>query len=333
MHHPDRCNFCGICLSECKFVGISAEDAPNEVKKLAEGEAPDWLDKCVTCFACEERCPNQAGPFFRLAARMEESGRYFSPEMVDAMHAHFAVKGEFTPPRVAGRAASLCTIYTFLPPETFTGALFEGLPVLKGRFFFCHIVYLHMGNLTHSQEEAPRTIERLAATGASEIVFVHEDCYAMIKEAKDRGAPVPFKPIHLYEHLLERLSENRAKIRPLNMKAAFQRPCAQRLAPEKDAILDEIFALIGVTRVERKFDRENAICCGENPGGALAARAPLIEMRGANIEDARSNGADAMVFLCPVCISAMGQQVRDSGLPTIFLVDLCRMALGEIEVP
>lgn len=333
MHHPDRCNFCGICLSECKFVGISAEDAPGEVKKLAEGAAPEWLSKCVTCFACEERCPTKAGPFFRLVKRMEESGRYFSPEMVDAMHAHFAVKGEFTPPRVTGRAASLCTIYNFLPPETFTGLLFDGLPILKGRFFFCHIVYLHMGNLTHSEEEAPRTIERLAATGASEIVFVHEDCYAMIKAAQDRGVEIPFRPIHLYEHLLERLTENRDKIRPLNMKIAFQRPCAQRLAPEKDALLDEIFALICVTRVERKYDRDGAVCCGENPGGALTARAPLVDMRGENIEDARAAGASAMVFLCPVCMSAMGQAVRDAGVSTIFLVDLCRMAIGETPVP
>lgn len=333
MHHPERCNFCGICLSECNFVGIPAQDAPDEVKKLAQGEAPEWLDKCVTCFACEERCPNQAGPFFRLVARMEESGRYFSPEMVDAMHAHFAVKGDFTPPRVTGRAASLCTIYNFLPPETFTGALFDGLPLLRGRFFFCHIVYLHMGNLSHSQEEAPRTIERLAATGASEIVLVHEDCYAMIMEAKDRGVEVPFRPVHIYEHLLERLKENSSKIKPLGIKVAFQRPCAQRLAPEKDALLDEIFELVGVTRVARKFDRENAVCCGENPGGALAARAPLIDLRKDNIEDAKKAGATAMAFLCPVCLSAMGQDARDGGLETCFIVDLCKMALGEIPAP
>ncbi len=334
MHHPERCTFCGKCLSGCRFVGISPKDAPAEVKRLAAGEAPEWLAKCVTCFACEERCPENAGPFFRLAQRMEESGRYFSPEMTDAMHAHFAVKGEFVPPKVSGRAASLCTIYSFLPPETFSGRLWDGVPLLKGRFFFCHIVYLHMGNLRHTVDEMPRTIERLAATGASEIVFVHEDCWAMICEAKERGIPVPFKPVHLYEHLWEKLNENRDAIRPLNIALAFQRPCAARFAPEKDALLDEIFRMMGVTRVERQFDRENAVCCGENPGGALDPRKVLAgEHRAANIADAKAHGATGMAFLCPVCVSAMGKETAEAGLSPIFIVDLCRMALGEIPAP
>jgi Fe-S oxidoreductase len=331
MHHPDRCTFCGECLSGCRFLGISSEDAPEAVKSLADGATPDWLGKCVTCFSCEERCPNQAGPFFLMVKRMEESGRYFPPEMVDAMHAHFSPKDEFNPPKVSGRAASLCTIYPYLPPETFTGALFDGIPLLRGRFFFCHLLYLHMGNASRSVNELPAFIERLAATGASEIVLVHEDCYAMIREARDRGIRVPFKPVHLYEHLLEKLAENRGRIRPLNRVMAFQRPCAQRFSPEKEALLDEIFSMIGVTRAARSFDRANSLCCGENPGGAMTARLPLVDLRRDNIKDALAAGASGMVFLCPVCISAMGGEVRAAGLSTVFITDLCRMAMGEIQ--
>ena len=51
------------------------------------------------------------------------------------------------------------------------------------------------------------------------------------------------------------------------MKIAYQRPCSNRLVPETPHFVDATLELIGVARVERKYDGENALCCG---GGLLA---------------------------------------------------------------
>jgi hypothetical protein len=37
-----------------------------------------------------------------------------------------------------------------------------------------------------------------------------------------------------------------------------------------------------------------------------------------------------MVFLCPGCYWLMSGQCEDRGLASMFIIDLCRMALGEL---
>jgi len=59
------------------------------------------------------------------------------------------------------------------------------------------------------------------------------------------GMEIPFKPVHLYEHLLYKLAALEEDIRPLGVSMAFQRPCAARFSPEKEPLLDEIFRRIG----------------------------------------------------------------------------------------
>ena len=52
------------------------------------------------------------------------------------------------------------------------------------------------------------------------------------------------------------------------MKVAYQRPCASRYTPEKDPLVNEIFELIGVERVEPSVrGRINALCCGVEVAG------------------------------------------------------------------
>lgn len=327
--HPEKCDFCGECLAACRHIGIDPKKAGDEVKALAEGKAPDWLSKCITCLSCNERCPTGANPFFLVARRMEEAQACLPGELTAAMHAHFSPKPGFTPAPVEGRALSVCTIYSVLPPETFRGKLFDGMPVLKGRGFFCHVLHLHTGGLSYSAKELKPFIERLAATGASEIVFAHDDCYAMVNLARQEGIEIPFTPIHILAFLRDKLLEHKDEIRPLNKTVAYQRPCASRLSPEKEEIVDEIFSLVGATRAARAYDRENALCCGENGGGAIPSRAGMAEWQKANIEDARKAGAELMACLCPMCMGGLGPEAKAAGLPLVSVVDLVKNALGE----
>ena len=51
-------------------------------------------------------------------------------------------------------------------------------------------------------------------------------------------------------------------ITKLNKKIAYQRPCISRYAHDLEPMLDELFQVIGVHRVARKYDRQDALCCG-----------------------------------------------------------------------
>jgi Fe-S oxidoreductase len=329
MYREDRCDLCGQCLASCRFLGFDPETAKTAMRELAQGAHPEWLTRCATCYSCVEACPNQADPFSLILRRMEEAGTYFPKEMVMAVHAHFSPKGEYNPPKLSGRVFSACTINAALA-GSLEGRLFDGAEILKGRHVFCNILYTHMGNASLFEDAVEGVIQRLASTGAEEIVFLHDDCYTMIALAREKGVHIPFKAVHILEYLAGYLREHAGDIRPLGAPVAYQRPCASRYTPEKDVFLDEIFARTGVTRVAREYDRENALCCLQNTGDMLPARKELAAWRDKNIGDAVRHGARALVYLCPICREALGKKAEEAGLAQVMITDLARMALGEI---
>jgi Fe-S oxidoreductase len=142
---------------------------------------------------------------------------------------------------------------------------------------------------------------------------------------------VPFKVTHIVEYMKDYLKSHPERISPINRKIAYQRPCASRYSSEIEPALDELFDLIGVERVERKYDRESALCCG----GLFSRIYPdrIKPLMGANIKDAVDSGGEAMVFLCPLCMTTLAGPAGDAGLKPIFISQLARMALGELPFP
>jgi hypothetical protein len=57
------------------------------------------------------------------------------------------------------------------------------------------------------------------------------------------------------------------------------------------------------------------------------ARAQEIQAR--NLDDAKDAGAEAVTFLCPVCVRGLGAGSSQRGMDIYMLSDLCRLALGE----
>jgi Fe-S oxidoreductase len=115
------------------------------------------------------------------------------------------------------------------------------------------------------------------------------------------------------------------------MKAAYQRPCSNRLIPETQPLVDEIFRRTGVERVEREYDRENALCCG----GVLRSQQREEEaddLLFRNIEDMKHAGAGVCVFNCPFCFFTMGEAVAKQGIMPLLMSELCQFALGEGRV-
>ena len=133
------------------------------------------------------------------------------------------------------------------------------------------------------------------------------------------------------DHLVDCLRAKRDELRRLDIRVAYQRPCASRHTPEKEPFLDEMFDLCGVTRVERGFDRVGALCCGGVK--ALLGRGEPDAEQEKNVLDAKQAGAAAMVYLCPMCRNSLASTARAHDLSMLFVGDLARAALGEISLP
>ena len=333
MFHEKECDFCGECLDRCHYLPFDRENGGRELKRLAQGEKVAWLTDCVTCMACNEYCTKGARPFDLILKRMEEAGDFTERALRDQMAERFRPEGEPRPVESKDRVMSICVMQGNMP-WAIQGQLFETMPLLKGKHYFCNVLFAHMGDESVMRERLQAMVDNLAKSGAKEIVFVHDDCYAVLKGiAPEHGVKVPFQAVHLFEYLRDYLKENKSKVRKLNMKVAYQRPCASRYSPEKDYLLDEIFDLIGVERVKRRYDGIDAICCGvevAGPGLKLFPRGKNFEpFREKNIADAKDHGAEAMVYLCAMCFATLNKKVRDLGMKNFMISDICRLALGE----
>jgi Fe-S oxidoreductase len=296
-------------------VEYDKERAAHEIEELIAGREAPILSACITCFACNEYCPTGARPFDLILERQEQFGSLkVPPQMIASQEATYAVTTEIRVPETRGRVLSAC-VFSGSDPDLFEGRLFEGLPVVKGRHFFCYILFDHLG--------APSVAERHAQT------FV--DNLAAADRAPQLGIRVPFRPVHIVEYLRDYLDSHRQDITPVHLRVAYQRPCGSRLSPAKETAVDAILERIGVERVKRQYDRENALCCSGAVTVLKPEAAPALRAR--NLDDAQEAGAAAMCYLCPMCRRTMAQDVQARGLGNYHIVELVRMALGELPAP
>lgn len=332
MWEASKCNLCGDCLMRCLYVAYDKEKAAANIKALMDGQDAEILHRCVTCCACREYCPTGADPFDLILRAMEEKKTFpVPPDMAKIFDLAATIPASVSIGDSNKPVLSLCIMEGNLPPGAVDGEMFKGMTIVKGGDYFCYVGYVHLGQESPVEQHARQFIDNLAALG-KDIVFLHDDCYAMVDAMiKDYGITAPFRYMHLYEYMRNYLREHRSRITPLGRKVAYQRPCASRYTPAKDAFLDEIFQLIGVERVARRYDREDALCCT----GAFVRVYPDLarEVQAKNIDDAIAFGADALVTLCPMCDRVLRKLSAAKGLTKIYVTDLCRMALGEIPFP
>ena len=72
--------------------------------------------------------------------------------------------------------------------------------------------------------------------------------------------------------------------------------------------MDDIFSLIGVERLNRKYDKQKALCCAEifrmGKGPDLAD-----DVQKRNLDDMLESGAEYVVFNCPACWDSLADKV------------------------
>ena len=325
------------CLTRCQYMALDITAARSEMEKIIQGKESQVLHDCVTCYACEEYCPLGNHPFYLIVTRQEQLDILPLPSPLIKRGVQMAVpfRGEPDITPIEGKTLNM-GVFSMLSKHV-QGRLFEDLTLMstdsrKMFHYFCQLMYLHFGRTSVINERIEKTIATIAAHGAREVVHFHDECYGTYTSyAPAFGIDVPFKSVHLFEYLYERLSAMKSDIKPLNYKVAYQRPCSSRLSPDKHPFVDKLFDLIGVEHVQREFVDRNALCCGSTIMGQKreGSRRFCLELQQKNIDDMKQAGAQLCVFNCPACMQTLGKPVADTGIMPIFMSDLCRLAIGE----
>jgi Fe-S oxidoreductase len=338
MWDASKCDLCGDCLVKCRYVDYDRDRAVGEIRLLMEGRAAGILDRCITCNACFQYCPTGADPADLIYRMQEKCGSPISVSFkpfIDSVVKTFE-KGSRDVEVIEGdpvRPALSFDSFPFkqFPEGTLESGMFRGMTVVRGRKYASLVGMAHMGGASLAEKYGRKVIDAFAELG-KDIVYIHNEGYILAHiRAKELGIDVPYRYMHLFEYMRDYLRDNRKDITRLNRRVAYQPNCAVRWLPEQDAWLDEIFGLIGVEPVSRKYQGMDALCCG---GPALFVNRELgMRMQGDNIRDAMDNGAGALVTICPMCDTVLREETSKAGLPKIFITDLCRMALGEVAWP
>lgn len=335
MFDKSNCSECENidCLTRCQWIDIDKEIAKTEMGKMINGEDSFVLKECVTCFACDEYCPYHSHPFDMITELQEKyNSLNINPSILDSTINSKKPFDELTLKDIDPEKPVLnkCVLGK-VNAKNLKGQLFENLQYVSGRSYMCSLLYHHYGRDSVTRERISIILDNIKKQGIKEMICFHDECYGFYTSYCSRNnieLPEGFKPIHIYEYLYNYMKDHEADINKLDMKMAYQRSCSNRFIPEVEKWVDKVCALIGVERVARKFDRENALCCG----GLLATlgkKALLRKTQNDNINDMLEHKAEVCVYSCSMCKEALGNRVERKGIKNYLLSDLCRMALGE----
>ena len=319
------------CLLKCQYMDIGRDEAHVEMMKIVRGEDSPVLRDCVTCYACEEYCPQGNHPFYRITDAQEKLGIHVVPKPIEESQVRMMAPKEKKkePKKLQGTVVDMC-VFSILK-GCIRGPLFENTSIFSGNDVFCNLMYLHFSRSSTIKERLPGVMENIAAylkdSGTDEIVCFHDECYGTYTSwAGAYGIDVPFKPVHLFEYIHKRLLAMKPQIKPLGVKVAYQRNCSARLVPETEHYVNDIFGLIGAERVQREYDYENALCCGAVL--EVQQKFDLAEKnQDKNIADMKQAGVTYCIFNCPMCFFTLMEKVVKNGMTPMMMSDFCQLAL------
>jgi Fe-S oxidoreductase len=318
------------CLLKCQYMKFEKNEAHEEMMKVVKGEESRVLHECMTCYACEEYCPRGNHPFYLIGERREEKGIYTAPRPITNQWVNMTqMQGKQMVGKIKETVISSC----FIPAlgEMVSGEIFKEVAwsIVFGAEYMCPAVHTHFAKMSVIKERLPRVLENFKKLGVKEVICLHDECYGTFTSiASAYGMDVPFKPVYYMDFLLGRLKELKDKIKPLKIKAAYQRPCSNRLIPGKHHLVKEILDFIGVDLLDRKYKDENCLCCADILR-VISGYRLTNDIQQRNIDDMVKSGAEYTVFNCPACQSTLSEKVAKRGLKPIHIIDLCKMAIGE----
>lgn len=328
------CLECGKCTSTCVVARYNRSYSPRRLisQALAGGRlpTPQELSICLTCMACDERCPS--GVHFVDLIRELRRVTYGAEFVGNCSHggAMQSLMKLMTAPELnqdrlgwvtddlkiadegevaffVGCAPYFDAFFTELEVDTLAGVrgavkVLNALgvePVVAPDERCCGHDLLWGGDVEHFEKLARKNVELLTARGVKAVIFNCPECYYTFKAdyAKVVGR-LPFEVKHISEVVAERAAEL-SFVGDGTEKVTFQDPCRlARFAGVVEAPRQAL-AAAGVELAEMARSGKGAVCCAGN--GWLNCDRFSKEIQLERLREARATGATTLVTACPKC--------------------------------
>jgi len=169
MWDASKCNLCGDCLVNCRYVDYDKDRAVAEIKLLMEGKEADILNTCTTCVACNDYCPTGADPsnlIFKMQEKLGTSpivmvGKPVLEALAKALEGRGdsgeVISGDPDKPALSFDSFE----FNQFPEGTRDSQLFRGMTVVRGYEYASLAGCVHMGGESFVEKYGQGVLDRL----------------------------------------------------------------------------------------------------------------------------------------------------------------------------
>lgn len=216
-------------------------------------------------------------------------------------------------------------------PADFATVLYKAgvdFTVLGGEEWCCGFPLIGAGMPDKAEDLKRHNLEKLADTGAKQVVFACPSCFHTWQHLYQCEA----EQLHASQLLWRLVQEGRLKFKELDLKVTYHDPCdLGRNSGVYEEPRQVIQAIPGIEFVELPHNRAGSICCGG--GGNVEMVDPELSAAIAQrkIDEILSTGAEAVVSSCQQCLRTIQTRATRSGvkdLKVLDLIQLVKMALA-----
>jgi len=332
-------------------MNVSPQDAIREIKNINQGNTSFILNHCISCYACNIFCPNNAHPYERILFGMKE--RYDNrglpkrasyllpgrrPNFREDLKYDKAEKnlhekwGADTPPAKTVLYPG-CNLLSM--PLLATGSIFEKLPVWGRWDLCCGEMYFRTGLLDKVRQTAEELSRFYKTKDIDEMVFVCPACYNMFTTVLPQqfGASFDFKTTFFTDWFLRELGNNTFSIKKkLSGSVVIHDSCHGRILGNE--FMDKQRRLLedmGLVVHETPLNKDKGLCCGMAAGAQKFSVVDLIKnsLRQLITLD-RSKGKQTAIYCtgCLLMLSAV-RPMKPFGKKMRHFLEYIRNALGE----
>ncbi|MCE5333577.1 MAG: (Fe-S)-binding protein [Desulfobacteraceae bacterium] len=351
--YRDACRGCGECLVNCRYMRFTRDQAVEEIRKINRGETASSraVRDCMSCYACNRFCPNDAHPYERIHfawdARYRQEGlpmraSYLMPgrrpnfrqdlpfsARERELHARWA--SDMPPARTCLYPG--CNLLAM--PLLATGAIFEVLPVWGRWDLCCGEMFFRMGLVEPVRGVAERLSSFYRDKPIDELVFVCPAGYNMFSHVlpEQFGAKFPFKITFFTDWFDHQLSRGRFNLsQGLSDAVVVHDSCHGRILG--DAFMNgqrEFLRKLGLRIHETGLNRTHGLCCGVAAGCNRYSLIDLVRWGYTALHTLEKAEGDEIAVYCTGCLLTLNifHLLNPFGKRLVHLIEYTRAALGE----
>lgn len=350
----DSCDLCGECLARCRYLGLSPQEAREEMKRLVEGLPTRVVHRrCISCYACDAFCPWGCRPYELIISawhrRYRERGLPVRASyLMPASHPNFRTDLVRT---MSPRERELLRRWRETPPEgefvLYPGCNALALPhlldasflqgiVISGDFdLCCGEMYFRMGLFDVVQEVARKLTAHYRGRSIGTMLFVCPAGLNMFRNVLPGlfGARFDFRTMYLGDHLWKKVESGELALRKrLDRRVAVHDSCHGRiLGEEVQGSARRLYAAMGLDLVELATDPAEGLCCGMAAGCNRYRPEDMYRAAVMELREAARTGADELAVYCGGCqlTFSLMRWLYPTRQPVRHLLEYLKEATGE----